>query len=180
MKNKIIGFNALGQMEYTQRVNRKTQLFISLVEYISKWIEPEYINLDAEGMKYFETVFYKKYADAFPPTVSLSTMFNLSDVDVTKIQSLLRQYNSLNIEGWDVEKLSAPEIDFNYYATNEDELKRYELAQALCDAVNTIKSEYQRTMFLGSLTRATSGIVEVAFEDSGRLIPSIDFILNEN
>jgi hypothetical protein len=175
----IIGRNTLGEMEYTQRANRKEQLFKNLVEYISKWIEPNYIDLDADGMKYFESVFYKKYSDSFPPTVSLSTMFNLSDVDVTKIQILLRQYNSLNIEGWDVEKMSAPEIDFNFYATNEDEIERYELSKALCDAVNTIKSEYQRTMFLGSLNRATSGVVEVSFHDSGLLIPSVDFILNE-
>jgi hypothetical protein len=176
----IIGRNTLGEMEYNQRANRKEQLFKNLVEYISKWIEPNYIDLDADGMKYFESVFYKKFSDSFPPTVSLSTMFNLSDVDVTKIQILLRQYNSLNIEGWDVEKLSAPDIDFNFYATNEDQVKRYELSKALCDAVNTIKSEYQRTMFLGSLNRATSGVVEVAFHNSGLLIPSVDFILNEN
>lgn len=177
----IVGKDTMSEMEYNQRVSRKTDLFNSLIDLLEKYVQIEdREQLDKEGFTYFESQFYKRYSAEFPPLLSVEKMLELSEVDTKLIKVLFRQYAQIKIEGWNVKTVSAPTIDFNVYATNTEQIKRYELAKALCDAVNTIKSEYQRTMFLGSLTRATSGIVEVSFHDAGFLIPSVDFILNEN
>ena len=180
MKVKIF-HDELSETMYTQKLERKKKLFQELIEYCSKFVHLDDLTaLSNEGEQYFQKVFYARYKDEFPPMVSIQKMIEMVECSLSKISSLHTRYSEIQIEGFNPETQEAPIIDFSVYATTKEQIKRYQLAQSICDAVNEIKATTNYTIFHGQLSQAMGGILQISFADSGKLIVNKDFVLNDN
>lgn len=169
------------EMVYNQNVQRKAKLFKELVDYCSQHIDTSDLSaLSEKGLAHFKEVFYNRYKDSFPPTLSIDKMLELSDISASKIDSIHQRYNDIQIEGFNPETCEAPELDFNVYATTKEQIKRFELAQSICHAVNELKAETNYTFFLGQISQGCSGVVQVSFADTTKLIVNPQFVLTEN
>lgn len=178
---KIIYKDEHSEMVYNQNVLRKAKLFKELIDYCSQHIDTSDLSaLSEKGLTHFKEVFYNRYKDSFPPTLSIDKMLELSDISASKIDSIHQRYNEIQIEGFDVITCKAPELDFNVYATTADQIKRFELAQSICDSINQLKTETNYTFFLGQVSQGCSGIVQVSFADTTKLIVNPQFVLTEN
>lgn len=169
------------EMAYNQNVQRKAKLFKELVDYCSQHIDTSDLSaLSEKGLTHFKEVFYNRYKDSFPPTLSIDKMLELSDISASKIDSIHQRYSDIQIDGFDVTTATAPELDFNVYATTKEQIKRFELAQSICHAVNELKAETNYTFFLGQISQGCSGVVQVSFADTTKLVVNPQFVLTEN
>jgi len=181
MKAIKIGNNEQAEQNYKQQIERKRKLFNDLVEYTTQFVSlGDLEQVHTNAVQYFKKTYYERYQHDFPPLVGLDVMFQMQGCEISKIETLFRQYQSINIESWDYVKCDAPQIDFGVYARTEKQIERYKLAQSICDAVNELKATTNYTIFNGSLSQALSGIVKVSFLDTNKLIVNEDFVLIEN
>lgn len=180
MKVKIY-HDALSETMHTQNVERKKKLFKELVDYCSQFVHLDDLTaLSNEGERYFQKVFYARYKDEFPPMVSVQKMIEMVECSLSKISSLHTRYSDIKIEGFNPETCEAPILDFSVYATTKQQVERYKLAQSICDCINQLKAETNYTFFLGQISQGMSGVVQISFDDTTKLIVNKDFVLNEN
>lgn len=180
MKVKIY-HDTLSESMHAQSVERKKRLFEELVDYCSQYLNTIDINaLSEQGTQFFIETFYNAYKANFPPMVTPEKMIELTGCSIDKISSLWSRYNEIKIDDFNPQKLEAPSIDFGIYATTKDQVERYKIAQSICDSINKLKAETNYTFFLGQISQGMSGIVQISFEDTTKLIVNKDFVLNDN
>ena len=114
------------QRQYTNLFNDKIKRFDVLYSYLSKFIRIENKNtLHNDIYSTFITAFLDKESANFPPNAPINSILTFFEINTSKIQSLIDDFNAIDFDLTDVD-LNKPELptkDFGTYTkTNEQNL----------------------------------------------------------
>ena len=114
------------QRQYTNLFNDKIKRFDALYLYLSKFIKIENKNtLHNDIYSTFITAFLDKESANFPPNAPINSILTFFEINTSKIQSLIDDFNAIDFDLTDVD-LNKPELptkDFGTYTkTNEQNL----------------------------------------------------------
>ena len=114
------------QRQYTSDFNDKIKRFEALYSYLCKFIRIEDKNTLKEDIySNFIAAFLDKEAVNFPPNAPINSILTFFEINTSKIQSLIDDFNAIDFDLTDVD-LNAPGLpikDFGTYTkTNEQNL----------------------------------------------------------
>ena len=114
------------QRQYTNLFNDKIKRFDALYSYLSKFIRIENKNtLHNDIYSTFITAFLDKESANFPPNAPINSILTFFEINTSKIQSLIDDFNAIDFDLTDVDlnKPVLPSKDFGTYTkTNEQNL----------------------------------------------------------
>ena len=114
------------QRQYTNLFNDKIKRFDALYLYLSKFIKIENKNtLHNDIYSTFITAFLDKESANFPPNAPINSILTFFEINTSKIQSLIDDFNSVDFDLTDVDlnKPFLPSKDFGTYTkTNEQNI----------------------------------------------------------
>ena len=114
------------QRRYTSDFNAKIRSFNALYSYLCKFISIEDKNtLKSNSYSNFITAFLDKESANFPPNAPINSILTFFEINTSKIQSLIDDFNSVDFDLTDVDlnKPVLPSKDFGTYTkTNEQNL----------------------------------------------------------
>ena len=114
------------QRQYTNLFNDKIKRFDALYLYLSKFIRIENKNtLHNDIYSTFITAFLDKESANFPPNAPINSILTFFEINTSKIQSLIDDFNSVDFDLTDVDlnKPVLPSKDFGTYTkTNEQNI----------------------------------------------------------
>ena len=114
------------QRQYTNLFNDKIKRFDALYLYLSKFIKIEDKNtLHNDIYSTFITAFLDKESVNFPPNSPVNSILHFFEVNTSKIQSLIDDFNSVDFDLTDVDlnEPTLPTKDFaTYTKTNEQNI----------------------------------------------------------
>ena len=114
------------QRQYTNLFNDKIKRFDVLYSYLSKFIRIENKNtLHNDIYSTFITAFLDKESANFPPNAPINSILTFFEINTSKIQSLIDDFNSVDFDLTDVDlnKPVLPSKDFGTYTkTNEQNI----------------------------------------------------------
>ena len=114
------------QRQYTNLFNDKIKRFEALYSYLSKFIRIENKNtLHNDIYSTFITAFLDKESANFPPNAPINSILTFFEINTSKIQSLIDDFNSVDFDLTDVDlnKPVLPSKDFGTYTkTNEQNI----------------------------------------------------------
>ena len=121
-----IADNHEAQRQYTNDFNDKIKRHNALYSYLCKFISIEDKNtLKSEIYSNFITAFLDKESVNFPPNSPVNSILHFFEINTSKIQSLIDDFNAIDFDLTDVD-LNAPGLptkDFGTYTkTNEQNL----------------------------------------------------------
>jgi hypothetical protein len=121
-----IADNHEAQRQYTSDFNDKIKRFEALYSYLSKFIKIEDKNtLQSDIYSTFITAFLDKESANFPPNSPINSILTFFEINTSKIQSLIDDFNAIDFDLTDV-NLNAPGLptkDFGTYTkTNEQNI----------------------------------------------------------
>lgn len=178
MKAVKIGHDKEAEAIYQTNLKAKISALEDVLYYCSQFIPIEDKDTFTTNIsKEFERLFTAKYLNDFPP-IGVNKMYELLGVDIGKVKHLEKKYNSIQIEGFKGTKQEGGKQDFSIYATNEDQLKKYEYAKRIVDLFNEMKSD-GFNLQTGLICNGLSGLVSIDF-GSGGLRPNYYRILNKH
>ena len=114
------------QRQYTNLFNDKIKRFDALYSYLSKFIRIENKNtLHNDIYSTFITAFLDKESANFPPNAPINSILTFFEINTSKIQSLIDDFNAIDFDLTDVDlnKPVLPSKDFGTYTkTNEQNI----------------------------------------------------------
>ena len=114
------------QRQYTNLFNDKIKRFDVLYSYLSKFIRIENKNtLHNDIYSTFITAFLDKESANFPPNAPINSILTFFEINTSKIQSLIDDFNAIDFDLTDVDlnKPVLPSKDFGTYTkTNEQNI----------------------------------------------------------
>ena len=114
------------QRQYTNLFNDKIKRFDVLYSYLSKFIRIENKNtLHNDIYSTFITAFLDKESANFPPNAPINSILTFFEINTSKIQSLIDDFNAIDFDLTDVDlnKPVLPSKDFGTYTkTNEQNM----------------------------------------------------------
>ena len=114
------------QRQYTNLFNDKIKRFDALYLYLSKFIRIENKNtLHNDIYSTFITAFLDKESANFPPNAPINSILTFFEINTSKIQSLIDDFNAIDFDLTDVDlnKPVLPSKDFGTYTkTNEQNI----------------------------------------------------------
>ena len=114
------------QRQYTNLFNDKIKRFEALYSYLSKFIRIENKNtLHNDIYSTFITAFLDKESANFPPNAPINSILTFFEINTSKIQSLIDDFNAIDFDLTDVDlnKPVLPSKDFGTYTkTNEQNI----------------------------------------------------------
>ena len=114
------------QRQYTNLFNDKIKRFDALYLYLSKFIKIENKNtLHNDIYSTFITAFLDKESANFPPNAPINSILTFFEINTSKIQSLIDDFNAIDFDLTDVDlnKPVLPSKDFGTYTkTNEQNI----------------------------------------------------------
>jgi len=121
-----ISHNYEAERQYTSDFNAKIRSFNALYSYLCKFISIEDKNtLKSNSYSNFITAFLDKESANFPPNAPINSILTFFEINTSKIQSLIDDFNAIDFDLTDVD-LNAPGLpikDFGTYTkTNEQNL----------------------------------------------------------
>ena len=112
--------------DYISRFNAKIMRFEALYSYLSKFIKIENKNtLHNDIYSTFITAFLDKESANFPPNAPINSILTFFEINTSKIQSLIDDFNAIDFDLTDVDlnKPVLPSKDFGTYTkTNEQNI----------------------------------------------------------
>ena len=112
------------QRQYTNLFNDKIKRFDALYSYLSKFIRIENKNtLHNDIYSTFITAFLDKESANFPPNAPINSILTFFEINTSKIQSLIDDFNAIDFDLTDVD-LNAPalpEHDFGTYTQTAEQ-----------------------------------------------------------
>lgn len=137
MKNRtVIGKNESAEREHLENQTIKKQTYLNLLQYVTKFVDIESIDLDSESLlNDVKMQFLKVNRKDFPVMVKDIKIFDLVDFDLNKLERLINEYQNINIE-WNSKTGKFKQIDFNIYAETEEEIKKLNESKELKEVIN--------------------------------------------
>ncbi len=163
---------------YKAKIKRKKELFDEVKDYCERYVPMQDLNQFNEGFTtYFKKSFIKKYRSQFPSIVTDLKMFEMSDVQLSKIEFYETKYKDIEVENFDYLQGKAKFIDFGLYAETPEQIERYYQTISLIQHLNNLK-EYmeQGTLIKGHVAKA---IRVISFDHlSNNFKVNVEYILN--
>jgi hypothetical protein len=143
MKKVSVGINQEAQLRQQQQAGWKAQKLKAAIEFFEGYfLEADPIKLHNEG---FENYLLRLYAESYtglPSEMGARNRAILSQIDIEPLRKLQSEYNAYKCP-FDPSTMQVPkDYDYNVYATNEAQLKRYNLLKDFCKGMNAYIKEY--------------------------------------
>ena len=124
---KVLLISNLSELEkYKSKIARKKSLFNEVKDYCESYLPMQDLKQFNESfLEYFKKSFIKKYRDSFSTIVSDAKMFDMSDVQLSKIEYLEGKYKEIEVEEFDFIQGKGKFIDFGKYAETPQQIERY-------------------------------------------------------
>ena len=124
---KVLLLSNLSELDkYKTKITRKKDLFDEVKKYCESYLPIQDLKQFNESfLEYFKKSFIKKYRDSFPTIVSDAKMFEMSDVQLSKIEYLEAKYKDIEVEEFDFIQGKGKFIDFGLYAQTPQQIERY-------------------------------------------------------
>jgi len=179
LKQRILLLSNLSELnDYKAKIKRKKELFDEIKDYCDRYVPIQDLKQFNESfLEYFRKSFIKKYRSSFPSIVSDNKMFEMSDVQLHKIEFFEQKYKDIEVEDFDFIKGKAKFIDFGVYATEPDQIERYYSTISLIQHLNNLKEHFEQgTIIKQHLAKA---IRVISFDHlSNNFKVNVNYVLN--
>ena len=146
LKKRILLLSNLTELNaYKAKIKRKKELFDEIKKYCETYLPMQDLKqFNKSFTEYFKKSFIKKYRSQFPSIVTDLKMFEMSDVQLSKIEFYETKYKEIELEDFDFVQGKAKFIDFGVYATEPDQLERYYQTINLIQHLNNQKEQMEQ------------------------------------
>ena len=179
LKKRILLLSNLTELDtYKKKITRKKELFNEAKTYCEKYLPMQDLKKFNESFtEYFKKSFIKKYRSQFPSIVTDLKMFDLSDVQLSKIEFLEQKYKDIHVEDFDFIQGKGKFIDFGTYATEPDQIERYYSTISLIQHLNNLKEHFEQgTIIKQHIAKA---IRVISFDHlSNNFKVNVNYVLN--
>lgn len=166
----VIGHKSEQEKQYRINLEAKKRALEDFYTYVGNFISTEDRNTFTSNL--YET-FIQRFSDRYAkdfPHISLNKIFDLMDVNISKINSLIQTINSIDLD------IEAPEPDFNIYTENEEQNKLHTYLKTIIENIDHLKEK--RNVYPAPLISAFNGMLQFDFL-TNTIIPSVGFIKGE-
>jgi hypothetical protein len=163
---------------YKAKIKRKKELFDEVKDYCERYVPMQDLKQFNESFtEYFKKSFIKKYRSQFPSIVSDLKMFEMSDVQLSKIEFYETKYKDIEVEDFDYLQGKAKFIDFGMYAETPEQIERYYSTINLILHLNNLKENFEQgTIIKQHIAKA---IRVISFDQlSNNFKVNVNYILN--
>ena len=176
----VLGYNT--ELEKTLRVDAEVKIkaFNDVFEYCAQFVHIKDIKLfEATPYDYFIQLFNEKYRNEFPSIVGLEKMLELSDVNCSKIKSLVEKYKSIDIY-IDINTMQPDIADCNIYATTQKQIDLHKIALELITVLDKLKTS-EHHFWNAQICQASGNLITIDFANSSKFVPNLNMLqLNYN
>lgn len=142
-KHILLLSNLSEEKIYKDKIQRKKDLFDECKEYCEQFIEIKGLKALSEFNEsftnHFKKSFLDKYRSQFPPIVKDAKMFEMSDVQLHKIEHYENAYKTIELEDFDYIKGTAKTKDFGLYAKTDEQIERYYKTISVIEHLNNLR-----------------------------------------
>jgi hypothetical protein len=166
MKPIAIGTNK--DLEY--RFTRASKQVNNYLKQVSKQLTEYDLKISVSDLlsnpkKAIKNAYIAKHEKDLPKFLSVNAILDNFTFDFTYIDSIFNKpnneiYSAFKTFKCDEQGLIKP--DFNYYATNENQLNLYNELKTICDSINSFYDSHKHgfTIFLGLIPKALQNFIE--------------------
>jgi len=176
MKRVKIWTDTKGKRNYEKAVLAKILLFERGLKYCEGYapIKDKRAFYD-NFLLGFEKAFKSKYSDKFPDLIPVEKQIELTGIDLEPLRAIHREFIQ-NKTVFNPKNLEPTLPEFDTYITNPEEIERYEACKDFIAAIERL-SKYA-TIRNGLMVQATTGAININWEDSSKLTHSAGWIQN--
>lgn len=171
-----IGEKAHERDTYLKDVETKKSRFDALFSYMQRFINTE--NKEAFKNDIYSTfiqLFSDKHFAQFP-TLRIEKVAELHDLQLHKLEALIRAFNDIQLE-WNFDNNTPEkELCFDILTTCQEQNDRYEKTKAICEAINNLKQEHH--IYPADVCRGFNGTLAFDFQ-TNEIVPSQAYVLGE-
>jgi hypothetical protein len=173
MKSKfqpiVVGYDFATEQIDTNLFKDKIKRFKALETEIDKFVKIEDKNLfKGELFDLFLSEFYDKNKLNFPPDVPLNVMLKMMEVNLNKIQSLIAEFNAIELE-FDLNNLEQPKKDYSIYTENESQNKLAIYLNKILSGITEIK-KMEKQVFPQNIVQGLNGLVVFNHESNALIL----------
>jgi hypothetical protein len=184
MKPIAIGTNK--DLEY--RFTRASKQVNNYLKQVSKQLTEYDLKISVSDLlsnpkKAIKNAYIAKHEKDLPKFLSVNAILDNFTFDFTYIDSIFNKpnneiYSAFKTFKCDEQGLIKP--DFNYYATNENQINLYYELLNICKALNEFQANYKGKIdvFLGMIPKQLSTFIETNISNAPELIPNAYRISN--
>lgn len=179
-KRILILSNLSEEKIYKDTIRRKKDLFDQCKQYCEQFIEIKGLKALTEFNESFTNHFKKSFLDKhrsdFPLIVNDTKIFEISDVQLHKIEHYENAYKTIELEDFDYIKGTAKAKDFGVYAETPDQIERYYKTISVIEHLNNLRDLItQGTIIRSQIAKAIRVISFDANKNTFKL--NVEYIL---